>query len=327
MKTYYGCGVSKDIPYIIEDSSQFLIQDLGDRYINRYVYPGNSINCEVDDQLVILYDTLKYLLFKDNNHLPNIPVMIQNAGQDSDSPLSVEDFKKIISDDNCKEIPNFYKYLYLSDCQFLVGTIQNLLSGIEDSFIKYYITLASFNQGNIPIERLGSNGIFYVISELSRSASSLLETYFTKAYSILDIVCKICYEIQNKQEKFDSYTKLRSANVLWGNRKKLLINGTQDTLFENCELISTIESLRNEYVHNGTWELNPKIFVQIRDDNIEECYMLFPDMDKGRLESMKSRKHFFSKGIKVNDKLPDLHREFKKRLLNTIKYLNSEIEE
>lgn len=168
------------------------------------------------------------------------------------------------------------------------------------------------------------NGTICIISEDSRCASALLETYFIKAYSILDILCKICYEIQEKQSDFSQYKKIKSADVLWGFRKKLLINETENTLFEKCDLVSMIESLRNESVHNGTWELNPKIFVRYDEGIVGERFMLFPDMLQGRLATVKSRKHFFSKGIKVNSVLPCIHAEFKQRLLQTLVTINGQ---
>ena len=125
------------------------------------------------------------------------------------------------------------------------------------------------------------NGTIYEISQSSTRASAMIETYFTKAYSILDIVCKICYEIQFKQEDFSTYRKAKSADVLWGNRKKLLVNGTSNTLFEKCELISNIEALRNELVHNGTWELSPKKYIRFENGEVQEQFMFFPDMTQG----------------------------------------------
>ena len=50
----------------------------------------------------------------------------QYAGQNSDFNISAETFQKLITDDNSTKIPNLYEHLYLVDCQFLVGTIQNL---------------------------------------------------------------------------------------------------------------------------------------------------------------------------------------------------------
>ena len=53
--------------------------------------------------------------------------------------------------------------------------------------------------------------------------------------------------------------------------------------------------------------------------------MLFPDFDEGRLSTLKNRKHFFSSGTKINDALVEIHSEFYKRLLFTIKYIKSHI--
>ena len=102
----------------------------------------------------------------------------------------------------------------------------------------------------------------------------------------------------------------------------MLINETENTLFEKCDLVSMIESLRNESVHNGTWELNPKIFVRYDEGIVGERFMLFPDTLQGRLATVKSRKHFFSKGNKVNSVLPCIHAEVKQRLLQTLVTIN-----
>lgn len=46
--------------------------------------------------------------------------------------------------------------------------------------------------------------------------------------------------------------------------------------------------------------------------------MLFPDMIQGHLATVKNRKHFFATNIKINDILPQIHLEFKRRLLKTL---------
>lgn len=331
MNTYYGCGILKDIPYIIDNPGDFQIQDLGQNNPDRYIYPGDSIKYELDSELVVLYDTLQNLFFKSSDFyyadMDMLPMWTQYAGQNSDFNISAETFQKLITDDNSTKIPNLYKHLYLVDCQFLVGTIQNLLCSMEDAFIRYYIMLTNLEAAEKIYQKAETEidtntNTICIMSEISRSTSSLLETYFTKAYSILDIICKICYEFQNKNEDFKSYKKIKSTKILWGDRKNLLINGARGTLFEPCDLIRTIESLRNESVHNGTWELNPKIFVHFKNNIVVERFMLFPDMFQGRLITVKGRKHFFNMGIKVNDVLPHFHIEFKNRLLNTIYLLN-----
>lgn len=86
-------------------------------------------------------------------------------------------------------------------------------------------------------------------------------------------------------------------------------------------VIRQIESLRNETVHNGTWEFSPKVFAKFEGSTIVERYMLFPDFEEGRLSTVKNRRHFFSSGIKVNDALLSIHEEFYHRLLATLQYI------
>lgn len=76
------------------------------------------------------------------------------------------------------------------------------------------------------------------------------------------------------------------------------------------------------YFTNGTWELNPQIFVRYGKGIMEERFMLFSDMLQGILATVKSRKYFFSKGTKVNSVLPYIHAEFKHRLLQTLVAIN-----
>ncbi|MBP3620241.1 MAG: hypothetical protein J6J16_00615 [Lachnospiraceae bacterium] len=323
MKIYLQSGIAKDINNFINEIDTFHIRELEGERLSKYVYPGDEINYTLDGKLCRLYDTLRDMIFEDTGkyyqELSLLPIWVQEAGQNSDCGISVDTFNEWVGKSG---IPNLYKHLYLVDCQFLVGTIQNLLCAMEDAFIRYYKIISLPDGEDQYIGLVESNGVIFMLSQSSTSASSVIETYFTKAYSILDIVCKICYEIQFKQEDFSSYKKMKSADVLWGNRKKLTINGMSDTLFEKCEFISTIEALRNELVHNGTWELNPKKFIRFENGQAQERFMLFPDMSQGHLSTAKNRKHFFASGIKVNDILPKIHAEFKNRLLKTIEIMN-----
>lgn len=257
MRTYFQNGTMKEGFNYIDENGEFLIQELETETLDKFAYPGDSINYTLDDELCKLYDTLRDMFFEDTEkyyqELEMLPIWVKEAGQNSDCTISADTFNEWT---NGSSILNLYKHLYLVDCQFLVGTVQNLLCAMEDAFIRFYkiIAFSGRKEKYQEYERLTNpNGTIYEISQSSTRASAMIEMYFTKAYSILDIVCKICYEIQYKQEDFSTYRKARSADVLWGNRKKLMINGTSNTLFERCELISKIEALRNELVHNGTW--------------------------------------------------------------------------
>jgi len=324
MIIYNFNGTSCDIDNFMENTTEFYIQDLGEKHLDRYLYPDDSLKYELDDELVSLYDKLRDTFFNDIDEyykgLSCLPAFVQEAGQNSDCGLTADVFSKWIQDEKCKRITNFNKYLYLVDCQFLVGTIQNLLRGMEDAFVNYFIKISNVNT----INSTGNlNAIIYEMSQNIVSISAGLENYFIKAYSILDMLCKISFEIQNPQEDFSKYTKMKSADLLWGARKNLAINGSEKTLFQKCELVSMIESMRNEVVHNGTWELNPKVYIRFENGKLVERFMLFPDISQGRLATVKGRKHFFGYGTKVNDILPRIHIEYKNRLLNTIRLLNN----
>lgn len=323
MKAYCRNGMMKNMPYIMNDGDEFLIQELEDVSSNKYIYPGDSINYALNEECVCLYDKFRDIIFNDQDEyyreVYNLPIWVKYAGQNSDCSISANTFEQWIRE---SKVQNLYKHLYLVDCQFLVGTVQNLLCALEDSFIRYYKILASLEEDRYRSELTDVDGIIMLFSETATCAASMIETYFTKAYSILDILCKVCYEIQFIQEDFSSYKKIKSADILWGARKKLTINNSENTIFEKCEIISTIEAIRNEIVHNGTWELNPKIFIRHANGQVQERFMLFPDFTQGHLATVKSRKHFFSSEIKVNDVLYKIHSEFKRRVLNTVALIN-----
>ncbi len=132
MKTYYQNGIVEDVHYFIDKTDEFQIQELDNETQNRFTYPEDSINYALDGEICVLYDTLRDMIFDDIDQYYQewsiLPIWVQEAGQNSDCVISVDTFNEWISESN---IPNLYKHLYLVDCQFLVGTIQNLLCAIR----------------------------------------------------------------------------------------------------------------------------------------------------------------------------------------------------
>ena len=321
---YNSNGTKCDPCDVLKETTEFYIEDLGEGYPDRIIYPGDSLKYELDGELVALYDKLRDILFEDIDEyykeIYNMPIFVQDAGQSSDCGLTADLFSKWIQDEKYQRLPNFNKHLYLVDCQFLVGTIQNLLSGMEDAFVNYFIRISNINTTNFVDT---PNATIYEMSQNISSISAGLENYFIKAYSILDMLCKIFFEIQNPQKEFSKYVNMKSDKLLWGDKKKLVISDCAGTLFEYCDLVRTVESMRNEVVHNGSWELNPKAYTRFEKGKPVERFMLFPDISQGRLSKVKGRNHFFGDGTKVNDILPRIHEEYKRRLLNTIRLLNN----
>lgn len=289
--------------------------------------PYEAIDYILDDELVKLYDLFRDVYYPNTDEyysmIKSLPVFLTEAGQNSDCSVSAQQFEEW---KNSMILPNkieIERYLYLVDCQFLIGTAQNLLDGMRLVYSHFFSDLTNVGKNLMPV---APNCTMTEMSYESRSIASFLEMFFVRAYSILDILCKICIELQSPVEAFEGkYKKLQSSKCLWGARKKLRFISTdaiEGTLFEKCELVQTIESLRNEVVHNGTWELNPKVFVRFENDEIKERFMLFPDITEGHLSTVVNRRHFFGEEIKVNDILPIMFKEIRERLLLTVKRIN-----
>lgn len=321
MKIFYQKGYS--VEKAILDTSQFYLIDHTICGVDRDAkigYPGDDILYNLDNEFVRLYDKFRDLIFIDVNEynlqLYLLPAWVQDAGYNSDSPFSAAIFQKCI--EKFEDFPDLYKHLYLIDCQFLVGTMQNLFIGMNYDFINFFIKISQIRGIN-----LDGSDVICVMSEQTNEICSILIGYFIKAYSILDIITKTAYEIEKMTNDYLTYKKLKSSKVLWGDKKQLAIDNTIGTVFEKDELICSIEALRNEFIHNGSWELNPKVFLKFRNHEIVERFVLFPDLQEGHLVKFKNRRHFFSKGTKVNDILPKIHINYFKKILNTITLLNT----
>lgn len=65
MKIYFQNGIAKDIPYFLEDSTEFYIQELQGNSPEKYTYPGDKLKYELDSVLVSLYDKFRDLFFDD----------------------------------------------------------------------------------------------------------------------------------------------------------------------------------------------------------------------------------------------------------------------
>lgn len=305
--------------FIVSDDESFAIQY--DSKTGNIFYPNDTLVVEVGEELRHLYDIFTDIYFPDLDSyyeiLSIMPVDLIEGGHTSDSFISSAQF---IERTNKFAVhhENIYRYQYVEDCKYLILTVQNLILSAEYCYIQYYIQITNINFSN---KRLGD--LCFHSSYMSAQLLFFIETFFTKLYSILDLIVKIIYELEFPTCSFSSITKLKSAKKLWGDRKTLSINQKEGTIFENCNIIKMIESLRNEAVHNGTWEGISKVYVKFNRGKIVERYMLFPDFEEGRLSTVKNRRHFFSTDAKVNDLLIIIHDEFYKRLLSTLQYINS----
>lgn len=260
MITYCQNGTISETEHIFGQNAPFAIQHdiCNDRDI--FFYPGDILIRKLDLELVNLADKFTRLYFPDlefyYKEVSNLPIGLLYGGQDSDIPISKNRFLKL-SKEFSPDFDNIYRHLYVGDCQYLVYTIQNLLMSAEHCYLQYYIRIA---QIDCKYSDLGE--VLTVSNDESMQLLFYLETFFIKLYSILDMVVKIIFELENPIEIFDAIKKMKSSEKLWGDKKRLHINNCSGTVFEDCETVRMIESLRNEAVHNGTWEFRPRVYIK-----------------------------------------------------------------
>lgn len=318
----------------------FFIQEYLDRdfYFSRYFYPGDRILYDLDARCVDLYDLFQNKIFlspdKYYQHISMVPVGIISAGLDSDFDLPKELFEKYFTEgiyadlvknrpieeelaSKISEIDKLkYHYAYTADCQSLISTLQELILATNDSFIGFYKLLCTIP----PREGVGED--YFAINSEGRLAFNMLYSLIIQVCSILDITTKIVYELEHIKVCSDKYEKLVSKGILYGDKNRLQID-TVGTIFEKCKTISIFENLRNEIVHNATWEMHPKVFFKLQDNNVSERAIYMPDFtEEGALVAYKNRKRFFAEGKKVNEELPALYCEILDRLYITLTKLS-----
>lgn len=329
-------GISVDI--LPKNYKGFYIQDNGRSkgFYSRFWYKGDEILYELDALCVTLYDIFERKIFDINEeYLRSVNLMpqgIRRSGLDSDFNLDKDSFKRYFEESLLElytmkgkeiessfkdEINNLdkikYKYAYLADCQSLINTLQELLLGSNSSFIGFYKLLSE-----VP-ETIDFCDDYYNISPEGRLAYNMLYSLITQVYSMFDILTKIVYEFENMKDCAISYKKLASNNILFGKSNMLTKINKGGTIFEKDRLVLVFKSLRNEIIHNATWEMNPKIFFREKDSILKERFIYLPDFNsKGKLVSYVNRKRFFSDKKKVNEELPSLYLGILRRIKNTL---------
>ena len=238
----------------------------------------------------------------------------------SESKMSKEDFGRLL-----QALPvgaPSYKALYLYDCRMLVTGIQECSKEVMQLQGEFYqvLNLEEFYSHAVPEE----DGVRFVASPTVTKLHALLGFVYIRLHSLLDYVTKVAIEIKSLREDFSSYPKLASKNLLYGDRNRTSLDGTVDTLFEKCTLLTEIEVVRNHLIHQGLLDDMPKAYRVISNGACIEKFVLFPDRtNDGRFDTFKNRTLFYGQDDKINLRLPDVVSSFQGRLLNTLRLLKT----
>lgn len=281
---------------------------------------------DINAAFVRLHDLLIKKFLPDHYYSISTPSILfylcEDVGFASNTSLSKDFFEKFVLQANVpdSQLAFTVPFFYFGDCRFLLHSLQNTLIANNEFFVQYFIELAEIVPYDSATQAFGEH--ICMSDYRSYRIMASLELYFIKAYSVLDLFCKFIAELESPSLTKVKYGSTDNYKKLWKEKKKLKINNTPGTIFEKCKLITTIESLRNSFVHDGSWENYPTVHINYAGQQISERFMLFPDITaEGHLVKFGNRKLFFDQGQKVNDVLPEIHFEFAKRVIKTVEVI------
>lgn len=277
---------------------------------------------ENQNQSIKLYNVFEAMIFKDIDMTlikELIPLWIVDAGISPESRLDKISFEKLVRANN-NEIT--HRILYCYDCQTLVATLQDRLDSTRDLVEHFYKHISCDSKFESEDYERG-------VRHMGQQATvcfTFLNSIFITLGSLFDIITKIAIELEEISEEridFAQYPKLRSNGKLYG--QKHLVNSKliKDTLFEDLPIIRQAISIRDEIVHNGTWDYRPAIYGGYKAEEYEEWIMM-PDFDaSGTFVSFKNRKRFYSRGDKMNVEIISFLIDILKLMYKTQSAINS----
>lgn len=279
---------------------------------------GNRL-FQVEEVCVQLHDAFEERIFGSKiaywNFLKVAPELLSVAGMNSECPISKEQFAKLLP--QISEELSVNKALYLYDCRKLVSSIQECSKEVMQLQGEFYRTL-NLEELFFP-EVPEPDGVRWSTSPVVTKIFALLGFVYIRLHSLLDYVTKLAVEIEYIKTDFAKYPKLSSKSLLYGDRKRVSINGQVGTLFELCPELTEVETVRNHIIHDGLLDDMPKAYRVILEGVCIEKYVLFPDInDGGRFDVFVNRNLFYGGEDKINLRLPTLVSNFQIRLVRTL---------
>jgi hypothetical protein len=250
-----------------------------------------------------------------------LPMFVVNAGLNSEAPISRDLFGELLR--LPVQIPERNRFLYLYDCERLTWSVRQCIEEIQEILGAFYaIFNAASLTGGPPLK---SDGVVFSRSPKVTQLFANLSFIFIRLHSLLDYCVKLAIEATRPQASFQNYKRMASRGCQFGDRKNVSWNGRQGTLFEDCELVRAVETLRNHIVHDGLLDALPKVYERYREGMLVERFILFPDMTGGRLDSFVNRNLFYGREDKLNLRLTTFVSEFWDRLAETLRMIEADI--
>ncbi|NTA18893.1 hypothetical protein G6M11_23015 [Agrobacterium tumefaciens] len=272
---------------------------------------------DIEDVCVRLHEAFQQSIMEEvdyKRHVYTVPQFASMAGHNSESNLTRELFERLLR--KTTNSPEINRFLYLYDCQHLVASIQECTKEVEQVLGEFYF---AFNMESFfypPMKH--ADGIRYSASPVTTRLFAFLGIIFIRLHSLLDYSVKVAFEAEHLRKDFARYPELSSGSMQFEDRKRVSFNNAAGTLFETCEFLTMVETLRNHIIHDGLMDDMPKAYEHIEGGVVVEKFVLFPDMTGGRFDRYVNRTLFFGREDKVNLRLPVLIGDFQRRQIETL---------
>lgn len=290
-------------------------------------YPVNECvsNIEeiIDGNIIRLHMSVDNFLFQDIQYekvISCMPQWVAYAGVGTEGACTKDYYESMR---RRATHPIFSRFIYHYDLWSLIAALQDRLSAVclfLRDFYKQVPCRTEYENNQYTNANIRSG-------EIDTYTHIQLNSIFVAIASSFDLLSKIATE-QYLFDKYDfvKYKSMKSDEVLFNRSYQKNVAETlraDGMLFSSPLVVKKIVTFRDEYVHNGPWDLRCNIYEPWVNDEPVEAFIYAPDMDEnGRFVTSGSRNKFYSQNNRINFQLPDMIKEVSVVLAKTIDELS-----
>lgn len=283
----------------------------------------SHIEMVIDDSIIRLYHSIDNFIFQDIDYsrvISNMPQWVADGGISPELNCTKDWYEALR-----RKVthPIFSRFIYHYDLWSKIAAMQDRLSAVM-MFMRQLYTI-------VPCKAIYEECQYTSAARgggtREKEAHILLNSVFVAYASVFDILTKIAIEqFEFNKYDFSGYKKMRSSDIIY--RKSLNnINSSlkkEGMLFAEPPIIRKIETFRNEFVHNGPWDLRCSVYNTAVNGEPADVIIYSPDMDEiGNFISSGSRNKFYSQANRINILLPDMIKDATIIVNNTINQLSA----
>lgn len=270
---------------------------------------------KVSESCILLSSLFKNSIFTGENISlveSLVPLWISECGINAECSWAKTMFEKAVQYNN-NELT--HKFLYYYDCSALVDAMRDRFSLIEGSLEIFYNNFSHEKKCEIS----DMIGVSFHINNMDNALFSNLNSIFIYMNSLLDLLYKVTYELENIVTDFKTYPRMTSQNVIFPQKKNISKEmQAGKTIFNEDSFLIKISNIRNRIIHNGSFDILQRIYTGITKFDDIDIWIMFPDMAESGFVKYNNRGNFYNDGTRINVELLHIIAEFISYVENTI---------